>query len=437
MITTQKHNLPVFRLRFKDVHGNDYPDWEMKSFGDCYEFKPTNSFSRNKLNYEAGQVYNIHYGDIHTKFKHRFELSHEDVPFINMDIDLKNISEENFCKEGDLIIADASEDYADIGKTIEIISSNGEKILAGLHTLLARLSNKELYIGYGAYMISCESVRKQIKIIAQGIKVLSISAGRMKKIRIPIPSFEEQQKIASFLASVDNKIEQFGKKKALLEQYKKGIVQKLFSQELRFKDVHGNNFPEWEKKPLREFVQLNRKITYGIVQPGKFVEKGIPLVRGGDYSFGWVPLSQIKCVTKEIDQPYKRSKLQSGDLLLTIVGANTGTVAVVPDWLSGANITQTTARIAINNIQADSSFVKQCLLSSIGQKEVRKYVKGAAQPGLNLSDVEKFMINAPSLPEQKKIADFLSALDKRIDLIATALKHAQIFKKGLLQKMFI
>ena len=194
-------------LRFKDEQGNDFPDWEFKHFSYFYEFKYTNSFSRDKLNYVAGQVRNLHYGDIHTKFKPRFELSHEDVPFINPDVYLASIAEDKYCREGDLVIADASEDYTAIGKTIEIISLNGEKVLAGLHTLLARLLNNEIYIGYGAYMMLCKSVREQIKIIAQGIKVLSISTGRMEKIKIPIPSYAEQQKIADFLSALDKKID--------------------------------------------------------------------------------------------------------------------------------------------------------------------------------------------------------------------------------------
>ena len=215
-------------LRFKDDQGNEFPVWKEKPFGNLYEFKSTNSFSRAKLNYKAGQVRNIHYGDIHTKFKNRFELSHEDVPFINLDVDLENISGDKLCKEGDIVIADASEDYADIGKTIEIISLNGEKVLSGLHTLLARLSTNEIYIGYGAYMMACKSVRKQIKIIAQGTKVLGISTGRMKKIKLPIPSPEEQQKIADFLSAIDQKIEFIATELTQAQTFKKGLLQQMF-----------------------------------------------------------------------------------------------------------------------------------------------------------------------------------------------------------------
>lgn len=165
---------------------------------------------------------------------------------------------------------------------------------------------------------------------------------------------------------------------------------------------------------LSSLVQKGRKITYGIVQPGQFIEDGVILVRGRDYSAGWRDLDGFKRVTPEIDAPYKRSKLRAGDLIMTIVGANTGTVAVVPEWLDGANITQTTARVAVDPTQAEPGFVEQVLRSAIGQREVYRYQKGGAQPGLNLADVEKFRVPLPSLPEQRKIATILRTWDEAL-----------------------
>ncbi|WP_300394141.1 restriction endonuclease subunit S [Henriciella sp.] len=197
------------------------------------------------------------------------------------------------------------------------------------------------------------------------------------------------------------------------------------------------NFSEpWSKSHLKDLVEQDRKITYGIVQPGKFVDDGIPLVRGGDYSSGWAPIDQIKMVTKEVDAPYKRSKLAPGDLLMTIVGANTGTVAVVPEWLAGANITQTTARISIDKSKAVPGFIEQALKSPLGSREVRKYIKGAAQPGLNLSDVERFSIPTTSRGEQEKISSFLRVIDDKINLARRQRELIELYKKSCLQNMF-
>lgn len=192
----------------------------------------------------------------------------------------------------------------------------------------------------------------------------------------------------------------------------------------------------WVTSQLGTLVDPKRKITYGIVQPGEFVTHGVPLVRGGDYSYGWLSLNEIKRVTEEVDRPYQRSKLKAGDILLTIVGHNTGNVAVVPRWLEGANITQTTARVAVNLERNSAGFIEQALRSHVGVGQVRKYIKGAAQPGLNLSDIEKFELALPSFPEQQKIAAFLTAVDTKIEQLTQKEVLLKQYKKGVMQKIF-
>ncbi|TCD01788.1 restriction endonuclease subunit S [Pedobacter psychroterrae] len=179
-------------------------DWSKRSLGDVFEFKVTNSFSRENLNYETGKVKNIHYGDIHTKFQTLFDITQEQVPFINEDVSITRISEDFYCKEGDVIFADASLD--DVGKSIEIVNINKEKLLAGLHTLLARPIAKCFKNGFTGYLVKSNSVRAQIKKEAQGSKVLSISVGRISKVELLFPSLIEQHKIAKFLASIDLRI---------------------------------------------------------------------------------------------------------------------------------------------------------------------------------------------------------------------------------------
>jgi hypothetical protein len=206
----------------------DFANWKEMKFGSVFTFRTTNSLSREKLNYDDGKVKNIHYGDIHTKFNLLFDITKEPVPYINIDVELKRIDADNYCKESDLIIADASEDYADIGKSIEIISLNNEKILAGLHTFLARPNLNMLALGYSGYLIKSENVRLQIMTIAQGSKVLSISTSRLSNILIPVPCIEEQTKIVNFLSAIDNKINHCQSQIEKTEIWKKGLLQQMF-----------------------------------------------------------------------------------------------------------------------------------------------------------------------------------------------------------------
>jgi len=214
-------------LRFKDVDGKKFADWEEKKLGKVFSFKVTNSFSRENLNYENGEVKNIHYGDIHTKFQTLFNIKNEMVPFVNQEISIQRIAEDNYCKEGDMIFADASEDLNDVGKSIEVVNLNNEKVLSGLHTILARPSEGTFSIGFTGYLSKSNSIRIQIQKEAQGSKVLSISAGRLSGISISFPCLEEQTKIANFLSSIDEKINHTVKQIQQTESWKKGLLQKM------------------------------------------------------------------------------------------------------------------------------------------------------------------------------------------------------------------
>ncbi len=189
---------------------------------------------------------------------------------------------------------------------------------------------------------------------------------------------------------------------------------------------------------LKEIVEEDRKIRYGIVQPGEYDPEGRYMIRGQDYSSvnGWADISNFFRVSDAVESKYLKARVKGGDLLITIVGAGTGWVEVVPEFLDGANITQTTGRIAIDKTKASSIYVKNYLLSIYGKKEIYKYIKGQAQPGLNIGDVEIFRLALPSLPEQQKIASFLSAVDEKIQQLTRKKDLLEQYKKGVMQQLF-
>lgn len=215
-------------IRFKEDDGQVFPEWEKKKFVEIYSFKNTNSFSRENLNYENGTVKNIHYGDIHTKFDTLLDITKEDIPYVNEDLPVYKISAQNYCKEGDLVFADASEDLADVGKSIELVNLNNETVLSGLHTILARPDLSKIAIGFGGYLMKSNDIRKQIMKEAQGSKVSSISATKLSCIQLNIPVPEEQSKIANFLSAIDDKINQTQIQIAKAEVWKKGLMQQMF-----------------------------------------------------------------------------------------------------------------------------------------------------------------------------------------------------------------
>jgi type I restriction enzyme S subunit len=234
------------------------------------------------------------------------------------------------------------------------------------------------------------------------------------RLSTPLPPLAEQTAIVRFLDRSDHRIRRFiaakGKLLALLNEQKQVIVHRAVTRGLDSAapmkpsrvEWLGAIPAHWEVSQLRHLVSRGRRITYGIVQPGEPDPLGRYMVRGQDYSSGWADPATVFRVSNAIEAPYERSRLSTGDLVLTIVGS-VGNVAVVPEWLHGANITQTTARVAIDPSKANAEFVAEVLRGPVGRHNVEFYVKGAAQPGLNLEHVKMFLIPVPPLAEQKMI----------------------------------
>ena len=392
------------KLRFPEFEGV----WEKKKLGQIYKFKVTNSFSRADLNYENGFIKNIHYGDIHTQFATLFDIVKEAVPFVNQEINTDRIEEENYCQVGDLIFADASEDYNDIGKCIEIVNLNNEKVLSGLHTLLARPEKSKMASGFAGHLMKSHNVKLQIQREAQGTKVLSITSGRLSQVDLVYPSLSEQQKIASFFTAIDQKISQLKSKKTLLEQYKKGVMQKIFSQEIRFKDDNGQEFPKLEKKKLKDVAE----IKYGKDQKGIICENGQYPIFGTGGIMG-------------------RTNEFLSDKPSVLIGRK-GTIdrplfVDTPFW--------TVDTLFYTNLLSDVN--AKWLYYNLTKVNWYKYNEASGVPSLSTSTINKIPINLPSLGEQTKIANFLSAIDVKINHTQKQIEKAEVWKKGLMQQMFV
>ncbi|MDR0884864.1 MAG: restriction endonuclease subunit S, partial [Clostridiales Family XIII bacterium] len=171
-------------------------DGEKKLFGECVSYLSTNSLSRENLQ-SVGSLQNIHYGDIHMLFPTLLDCQTQSIPaiFHQLDIDKYNTGD-YLCKDGDIVVADASEDYDDVGKAIELKNVRSP-LVCGLHTILARPHKGLFASGYCGYMMASPVVRKQIKILASGAKVLGISKSNLSIVNIPVPSLEIQNQISN------------------------------------------------------------------------------------------------------------------------------------------------------------------------------------------------------------------------------------------------
>ena len=259
-----------------------------------------------------------------------------------------------------------------------------------------------------------------------------ITGGLLKAIDFIFPTLPEQQKIASFLSAVDEKIQQLSRKKELLSQYKKGVMQQLFSGKLRFKDENGKDYADWEEKLLGSLTERN--ICYGIVQPGIEDENGVKFIRGGDVFNGCISRN-LRVISKEITDNYKRTYLKGGELIMSLVGYP-GETAIVPDYLRGSNLARQVGLIDLKRT-TNSVYVHYYISSSYGKRNLLGKTIGSAQQVINIVDLKKLKIPLPSLLEQQKIANFLSSVDAKIESTSQQINQTQSFKKGLLQQMFV
>uniref|UniRef100_UPI001CCDCBE3 restriction endonuclease subunit S n=1 Tax=Vibrio vulnificus TaxID=672 RepID=UPI001CCDCBE3 len=409
----------------------------------------TNSLSRDKLNYDDGLVKNIHYGDIHTKFSTLFDITKEYVPFINTEISLDKVKEESYCQEGDMVFADASEDIDDVGKSIELINLNGEKLLSGLHTILARQKGSYLVKGFGGYLFKSEAMRKQIQKESQGAKVLGISASRISNIEVIYPiDHDEQQKIADCLSSMDDLITKNTKKLESLKLHKKGLMQKLFPDEE--KSVPELGFTcnvKWNKKTFEEVYSL--KTTNSLSRDKLNYDDG--LVKNIHYGDIHTKFSTLFDITKEyvpfinteisLDKVKEESYCQEGDMVFADASEDIDDVGKSIELINLNGEKLLSGLHTILARQKGSYLVKgfggYLFKSEAMRKQIQKESQGAKVLGISATRISKIDVVYPiEQSEQQRIVDCLSSLDKLIDAQTKKIEILNIYKKGLMQQLF-
>ncbi len=259
----------------------------------------------------------------------------------------------------------------------------------------------------------------------------NLSPNEIDSIRLYIPSQPEQQKIASFLSSADQRIQVLTQKKDKLEQYKKGIMQQIFSQQLRFKDEYGQEYPEWEEKRLGEISEIFK--GKGISKDDISSEGKIECIRYGELYTSYNEtitnvISKTNCRHKDLIFSKKLDVIMpaSGETQIDIARAS----CVMKDGValgSDLNI----IRSSINGVYL------AYFLNGPLKYEIAKAAQGISVIHLYGSQLKGLKIKLPLKQEQKKIASFLSSIDQKITLVNQQIELTRKWKQGLLQKMFL
>lgn len=277
--------------------------------------------------------------------------------------------------------------------------------------------------------------------------IMDLQLGDIKRLPIPLPpNFLEQQKIASFLTKVDEKIALLTEKQNKLTEYKKGVMQQLFNGKwekqdrqltfipptLRFKADDGSEFPDWEEKKLGDVLI---KYRLGGNYQNSEVRTQFPLIKMGNLGRGNINLNKVEYIL-EGEAIDSQDRIQEGDLFFNT--RNTlelvGKVAIWKNELSEAYYNSNLMRLEFEN----NYFMNYCLNSFNGVRGLRRFATGTTSvAAIYTRDLLKLKLCIPSLEEQTKISDFLSVVDQKIDLTNSELEKAKEWKKGLLQQMFV
>ena len=428
------------KLRFPEFRVDT--TWLAPQLADLYGFKRTNTLSRDNLNYEFGTIRNIHYGDIHTKFKPLFRLENEHVPYVNLDVAPDGFDDEAFCEEGDIVLADASEDLDGVGKAIEVVSLNGERVVAGTHTILATRRGSVPVVGFGGQLFQSAAVRTGIKREAQGAKVYGISANRISAIPVPLPPTEaEQQRIATCLSSLEDVLAAQARKIEALRQHKQGLMQQLFPQpgetvpRLRFPEFR--NAADWEEVTLGTL--LDRPPDYGVNAAAVPFSESLPTyIRITDINDDGQFASRAR-VSVDIDATDEQY-LEDGDIVLARTGASVGKSYRYREEDGRLVYAGFLIRVRPNPERLLSQFLAAYLSTWSYWDWVRLTSARSGQPGINATEYASIPLPLPpdrrTLAEQQKIAGCLTSIDDQLNAQARKLDTLKQHKQGLLQQLF-
>jgi type I restriction enzyme S subunit len=411
----QSHPL-VPALRFREFEEK----WVNKNFGDV--LKITSAARVHKEEWSETGVPFFRSSDVVANFKGK-ENSKAYIPFELYESLSKKIGR---VKKDDLLVTGGGS----IG--IPYLIKNSDPLYFKDADLLWLKNTKETS-GYFLYsFLITQLFRKYLKSTSHIGTIAHYTVVQAKNTPCKFPSLPEQQKIAFFLSAVDEKIQQLTKKKELLEAYKKGVMQQLFSGQLRFKDENGNPYPDWEEKRLGE--------VFGVIR-GKGISKD-QLNDNGETKcilYGQLYTTYNEVVFNVVSRTDTNEGVLSikGDLLVpsstTTTGIDLANVTALNEEgvLLGGDISILRSKLDANNV------FYAYYLSNHKKYEIAAFAQGSTIVHLSYNHFKVMRIDIPVIEEQQKIARYLSRIDTKIESVNNQITQTQTFKKGLLQQMFV
>jgi type I restriction enzyme S subunit len=400
-------NIPALRFPgFED-------EWELKKLGELLEFK--NGINASKEQYGQGCKF-INVLDI---LNNDF-ITHDKI-IGSVDVD-KETANKNIVSYGDILFQRSSETREEVGTANVYLDKEKTATFGGFVIRGRKIGEYDpIFLNK---ILKTDTARDEITSKSGGSTRYNVGQEILASVQLYLPTLPEQNKIASFLSAVDEKLQQLKQEKAHLVQYKKGVMQQIFNQEIRFKDDDGSEYPYWEEKMGNEIFET---IT------DKNHQSDLPIL-AITQEFGAIPRDMIDynviASEKSIDS-YK--VVQMGDFIISLRSFEGGI-----EYSTYKGICSPAYIILRPFIPINDLFFKCYLKTPNYIKKLNRNIEGIRDGKMisykYFSEIE---LPYPSLPEQIKIANFLSSIDEKITNITNQITLTEQWKKGLLQGMFV
>ena len=398
-------------LRFPEYKGN----WKRIELGNIGSFLNGLTYSPDNIRGEGLLVLrssNVQGG----------RLAFKDNVFVNVEV-----KEELLSKLGDILICVRNGSKKLIGKNA-LITEECPKATHGAFMSVFRSEDSN----FAFQLLQTEKYRRQV-FVDLGATINSINGSNLKKYKFYSPKSREAEEISTFLSTVDKKISLLKQKHEHLVQYKKGVMQQLFSQQLRFKYDNGQDFPDWEDKKLNtlltEHKKRNRDLKYN---------KGDVLSVSGELGV----INQIEHLGRSYAGESVRDYhiVHEGDIVYTKSPLKANPYGIIKANKGKAGIVSTLYAVYSCKNTANYEYLEYYFwIDANTNRYLRPLVQKGAKNDMKINNQRVLIdrISVPSKQEQDKIVKFLKALDEKIFLAGQQLEQTQAYKQGLLQQMFV
>lgn len=395
-------------------------DWEIKPLAEVFQFLPTGSNPRNDLNF-SDEVRYIHYGDIHTKWRYFLDCERENIPRISA-AKVQNLPP---LQDGDIVMADASEDYDALALAVEIKNVKHLRIVSGLHTIVLRADKQMLSDGFKGYIFANKPIHDALVKVSTGTSVNSIVKSAIKNVPIVFPPTErEQLAIAAALSDTDALIRSLDELIEKKQNIKQGAMQELLTGKRRLAGFSG----EWESKTVGDLTERFVNGSTPSTRQPEFWRGNIPWITGADIIGQKVAVVR-RFITGDAVKHSSTNVIEKGNMLI-VTRTGVGKLTVAPFDVA---ISQDFTGVYLKQESVIAEYLFRYL--DFCSEKLKALNQGTSIKGVTRDQLSSFVVATPTIAEQCAIAEVLSDMDAEIERLQERRDKLAEIKIGMMQEL--